>query len=64
MKEKVKILNTNEEENRGNDDLSVSPQVSPHRNPNEYNGEVIGNQQLITDFTNKRKVYIVSYGCI
>lgn len=60
----IKILNTNKEENRKNDDLSFYPQSSPHKNPNEYNGEVIEFQELTQNFTSKRKVYIESYGCI
>lgn len=64
MEEKVKILNTNEKEISDANDLLVSPQVSPHKNPNEYNGEVLGNQQYTTKNSNSKQVYIVYYGCI
>ena len=37
MKEKVKILNTNKKEISDANDLLVSPQFSPHKNPNKYN---------------------------
>ena len=63
MKEKVKILNTNKKEISDTNDLLVSPQVSPHKNPNEYNGEVLGNQVDTPKNTNNKQVYIESYGC-
>ena len=63
MKEKVKILNTNKKEISDANDLLVSPQVSPHKNPNEYNGEPLVNQQDTSKNSNSKKVYIESYGC-
>jgi tRNA-2-methylthio-N6-dimethylallyladenosine synthase len=32
-------------------------------NPNEYNGEVIDNQSVISKNTNTKKLYLESYGC-
>ena len=43
--------------------LTSSPQPSPHKNPNEYNGEVLGNQIDTTKNTNNKKVYIGGYVC-
>ena len=63
MKEKVKILNTNKKEIRDANDLLVSPQFSPHKNPNQYNGEPIVNQQVTKKNSNSKQVYIESYGC-
>lgn len=63
MEEKVKILNTNKKEISDANDLLVSPQVSPHKNPNEYNGEPLVNQQDTSKNSNSKKVYIESYGC-
>ena len=34
-----------------------------HKNPNEYNGEVLDNQLDTPKNTNNKKVYIESYGC-
>jgi len=47
-------------ENRG---LSNSPQPSPHKNPNQYNGEVLANQEVTSKNTHNKRVYIESYGC-
>ena len=58
MKEKVKILNTNKKEISDANDLLVSPQVSPHKNPNQYNGEPIVYQQDTTKNSNTKQVYI------
>ena len=33
------------------------------KNPNEYNGEVIDNQSVISKNTNTKKLYLESYGC-
>lgn len=63
MEEKVKILNTNKKEISDANDLLVSPQVSPHKNPNEYNGEPLVNQQDTKKNSNSKQVYIESYGC-
>ena len=64
MEEKVKILNTNKKEISDANDLLVSPQFSPHKNPNQYNGEPIVNQQVTKKNSNSKQVYIESYGCI
>ena len=34
-----------------------------HKNPNQYNGEVIANQVVASKNTHNKKVYIESYGC-
>ena len=34
-----------------------------HKNPNEYNGEVLDNQLVTPKNTNNKKVFIESYGC-
>ena len=34
-----------------------------HKNPNEYNGEVIDNQSVTLKNTNTKKLYLESYGC-
>ena len=41
-----------------------SHQSSPHRNPNEYNGETIDNQLVIPNNPSNRKVYIEGYVCL
>ena len=43
--------------------MSVSPQSSLHKNPNQYNGEVIVNQEVTIENTHKKRVYMESYGC-
>ena len=40
-----------------------SPHISPHKNPNQYNGEVIDNQLVTSKNTNTKKLFIESYGC-
>jgi len=42
----------------------VSSQLSPHKNPNQYNGEVLETQHNTTKNPNSKQVYIVSYGCM
>jgi tRNA-2-methylthio-N6-dimethylallyladenosine synthase len=59
MEEKVKILNTNKKEIIDINHLLVSP----HKNPNEYNGEPLVNQIDTTKNPNSKQVYIESYGC-
>ena len=59
MEEKVKILNTNKKEISDANDLLVSP----HRNPNQYNGEVLEPQYIAKKNPNSKQVYIESYGC-
>ena len=44
MEEKVKILNTKSKGKGETNGLIGSPQFSPPKNPNKFNGEVIGNQ--------------------
>jgi tRNA-2-methylthio-N6-dimethylallyladenosine synthase len=34
-----------------------------HKNPNQYNGELIDNQYVNSNITKNRKLYIESYGC-
>ena len=63
MEEKVKILNTKGKGKGETNGLISSPQFSPHKNPNEYNGEVLGNQVDTPKNTNNKQVYIESYGC-
>ena len=58
MEEKVKILNTKGKGKGETNGLISSPQVSPHKNPNEYNGEVLGNQKDTTKNSNSKQVYI------
>ena len=41
----------------------VSSQLSPHKNPNQYNGETLVNQKDTTKNSNSKQVYIESYGC-
>ena len=43
--------------------LSSSPHHFHHKNPNQYNGEFIGNQVFEGKNTYNKKVYIESYGC-
>ncbi|MBT3444945.1 MAG: tRNA (N6-isopentenyl adenosine(37)-C2)-methylthiotransferase MiaB [Flavobacteriaceae bacterium] len=48
-------------ENRG---LSnYPPQPSPHKNPDQYNGEVLTSQGFTPKNTHNKRVYIESYGC-
>jgi len=55
---KTKSVSINE--NRG---LSNSPQPSPHKNPDQYNGEVLTSQRVTPKNTDNKRVYIESYGC-
>ena len=64
MEEKVKILNTKGKGKGETNGLISSPQFSPHKNPNEYNGEVLGNQVDTPKNTNNKQVYIESYVCL
>ena len=43
--------------------LTSSPHFSPHKNPNEYNGEYLDNQSIMYKNSKNRQVYIESYGC-
>ena len=36
----------------------LSTHISPHNNPNQYNGEVIDNQSDSTNKPNGKKVYL------
>ena len=37
---------------------AISPHVSPHKDPNQYNGEVVDNQSDSTIKPNGKKVYL------
>ena len=41
----------------------ISPHDSPHKDPHQYNGEVIDNQQDRIIKSNGKKIYVESYGC-
>jgi len=41
----------------------TATEIYAHKNPNEYNGEVIGDQEITSKNTHNKKVYIESYGC-
>ena len=56
-------MNTKELNIKGNQEKSTSSHLSPHKNPNQYNGEPIVNQQDTTKNSNSKQVYIESYGC-
>ena len=56
----MKTRSVSIKENRG---LSNSPQPSPHKNPTEYNGEVLANQVVKPKNIHNKRVYIESYGC-
>lgn len=61
---KNKSLNTKElniMEKQGN---SISSQLSPHKNPNEYNGETLVNQEDTKKNSNSKQVYIEGYDCM
>ncbi len=40
-----------------------TPHIPPHNNPNQYNGELTLNQSINSNNTNKKKLFIESYGC-
>jgi tRNA-2-methylthio-N6-dimethylallyladenosine synthase len=63
MEEKVKILNTKGKGKGETNGLMSYPQVYPHKNPNEYNCEVLTSQVDTPKNTNNKQVYIESYGC-
>jgi tRNA-2-methylthio-N6-dimethylallyladenosine synthase len=56
----LKTKSVSIKENRG---LSNSPQPSPHKNPDQYNGEVLTSQGFTPKNTHNKRVYIESYGC-
>ena len=56
-------MNTKELNIKEKQGKSISSHLFPHKNPNEYNGEVLGNQQDTTKNSNSKQVYIESYGC-
>lgn len=64
MKEKVKILNTNEKESGETNTSLVYPHISPHKNPNQFNGEYVDIQHFNYKNNTKKKVAIETYGCI
>ena len=43
--------------------LSSSPHFSPPKDPHQYEGEVLGNQNITSNKTHKKQVYIESYVC-
>jgi tRNA-2-methylthio-N6-dimethylallyladenosine synthase len=56
-------LNNNELENIQITENESYTQSYTHKNPNEYNGEILDNQLDTPKNTNNKKVYIESYGC-
>jgi tRNA-2-methylthio-N6-dimethylallyladenosine synthase len=57
----LKTKSVSIKENRG---LSnYPPQPSPHKNPDQYNGEVLTSQGFTPKNTHNKRVYIESYGC-
>ena len=40
-----------------------SPLNSPHKNPNQFNGQVLDIQDVDSKNTGSKKLYIESYGC-
>ena len=63
MSKKIKILKT-----IGLTDTTITDKTSytqsyTHKNPNEYNGEVLGNESFKPKNTQNKQVYIESYGC-
>ena len=57
----MKTKSVSIKENRG---LSnYPPQPSPHKNPDQYNGEVLTSQGFTPKNTHNKRVYIESYGC-
>ena len=63
MSKKQKTLNNNELENIQITENESYTQSYTHKNPNEYNGEVLGNQVNTPKNTSTKSVYIESYGC-
>ena len=63
---KIKMLNNQEirevEKVEAGETMS-SPQGSPHRDPNQYNGEVLDSQKVNPNSTKNKTVYIESYVC-
>ena len=60
---KHKELIINDESSNKNLDNDNYTQGYTQNNPNEYNGELIVNQELNSNDTNKKKLFIESYGC-
>ena len=56
-------MNNNELENIQITENESYTQSYTHKNPNEYNGEILDNQLDTPKNTNNKKVYIESYGC-
>jgi tRNA-2-methylthio-N6-dimethylallyladenosine synthase len=64
LSKKYKILNNTGLTNTQITENESYTQSYTHKNPNEYNGEVLGNQIDTTKNTNNKQVlYLESYGC-
>ncbi len=58
-----KELNISDMGKGGVSDNKTHTQGYTHKNPNQYNGELVDVQSIDEISTNKRKLYIESYGC-
>ena len=56
-------MSKNENTTKLKDEKVKTPHISPHNNPNQYNGELIVNQDIKPNNTNKKKLFIESYVC-
>ena len=63
MKENTNTLKPNTKGNTDSPKNQVYPHNSPPKNPYDFNGELIENQQLTSENPSNRKLYIESYGC-
>ena len=61
---KNKSLNTKELNIKEKQGKSIFSHLSPHKNPNEYNGEVLGNQVDTPKNTNNKQVLREPYGLV
>ena len=63
MSKKYKILKT-----KGLTEIPITDKTSytqsyTHKNPNQYNGEVLANQEVTPKNTHNKRVYIGGYVC-
>jgi tRNA-2-methylthio-N6-dimethylallyladenosine synthase len=63
MKENTNTLKPNTKGNIDSSQNQVSPHNSPPKNPYDFNGELIDNQQVKSENSSNRKLLIESYGC-
>jgi len=64
MKEKNdSILDTNDLGNLLKSEKQLFTRIFTQKNPNQYNGELTVNQDIKPNNTNKKKLFIESYGC-